>query len=295
LSKVLNLNWDTGYLELQHILRSNRRHSCERSLSLRRLTTAEALQFAELLSRRLAHEPIQYLVAKWDFLDYTFWIKPPLLCPRAETEELVLLAEKDIIEERIQKNHDSASTIRILDVGCGTGCIGISLFERLQRKLLNVQVEAIDVEATAIEMSSENAKRILGSNMIQQSFYSPRLISIQLYDPRPNRFHFVVSNPPYVPLLDKDTLEATVIRFESPRALFGGLDGMDVIRDIVLQLPKWCHEGAICWMEVDPTHPELLKTWMEEVSVEGVVFESCHQDLFGRNRFVRLRVTRVET
>jgi methylase of polypeptide subunit release factors len=89
-----------------------------------------------------------------------------------------------------------------------------------------------------------------------------------------------------------------VVNYESATALFGGHDGLDIIRTIVRRLPEWCVAGAICWMEVDPTHPALLRQWLEESSADegatlGVEYVTDCQDLSGRDRFVKLRV--VET
>jgi release factor glutamine methyltransferase len=108
----------------------------------------------------------------------------------------------------------------------------------------------------------------------------------------------VVSNPPYIPATDKDSLTADVVHYEGATALFGGHDGLDIIRT---RLPEWCVAGAICWMEVDPTHPALLRQWIEEESSAddeggatlGVEYVTDCQDLSGRDRFVKLRV--VET
>ena len=89
-------------------------------------------------------------------------------------------------------------------------------------------------------------------------------------------------------------LDANVVDFESHTALCGGQDGLDVVRDIIAQLPRWCNPGAPCWMEVDPIHPRLLETWLETNSAGGhdqdVVFVSGHKDMFGLDRFVKLQV-----
>jgi len=86
------------------------------------------------------------------------------------------------------------------------------------------------------------------------------------------------------------TLSRDVVEYESDQALCGGKDGMDVIRVIV---QKWATEwgkkhDSVCWMEVDPTHPGLLHTWLEQRQELGVFVESVHKDLSGRDRFVKL-------
>ena len=114
-------------------------------------------------------------------------------------------------------------------------------------------------------------------------------------------FDLVVSNPPYIPAADMNDLDRTVVEYESPTALFAGgsADGMDVIRTIVRKLPEWCRPGAVCWMEVDPTHPEKLREWLDgsedggDSSTLGVAFVGSYKDMFGRDRFVKLLVKEI--
>lgn len=265
LAAALHLDWETGYRDLQSILAAP---SAPSALAHRRLTPAEASCYQDYLQRRLQLEPIQYIVGAWDFLDYRLVIRPALLCPRPETEELVELV----------LSHCSTSQ-RILDVGCGTGCIGIALAHRLPL----ATVTAIDIEPVAVEAATENAKAVLGST----DRYQARLVSAQDFCVDVP-FDLVVSNPPYIPFPDMAALESTVVEYESHEALCGGEDGLDVIRVILDQLPCWSRPGADCWMEVDPTHPKRLAAMLADH--EFVEFVSSHKDLYGRERFVRVRV-----
>jgi len=63
-----------------------------------------------------------------------------------------------------------------------------------------------------------------------------------------------------------------------------------VIRVIVEKLSTWCISGGVCWMEVDPTHPEVIKEWIDANTGLGVAFDSTHVDMFGKKRFVKLRI-----
>jgi len=113
------------------------------------------------------------------------------------------------------------------------------------------------------------------------------------------KYDIVVSNPPYIPRHDMNTLEPDVISYESDGALCGGDDGLDVIRTIIEKLPDWCHSGSVCWMEVDTSHPKLIQEMLAESHDDGdndtnflspVLFHSSHMDMFGRDRFVKLVV-----
>lgn len=279
LSKVLDLSWDTGFRELRDV-HNQSNAPCTR-LASQRLSTQQRATLQALLERRKQHEPIQYLMGQWDFMDHVFAIVPPLLCPRPETEELVLLAAA---------NRDSTTNTRILDVGCGTGCIGISLAHRLPA----AHVTALDIEPQAIVTARQNAASILGDNHAAVR-YQVHLCAAQDFHLHNNssskdRFDLVISNPPYIPVRYMESLDAVVSQWESHQALCGGIDGLDVIRTIVHQLPYWCRKGADCWMEVDPTHPAMLQEILE--TNEHVAFVASHRDLQGLDRFVHLRVLR---
>jgi release factor glutamine methyltransferase len=277
LSVALQLDWETGY---RQVSQPSQQKLC--------VTKSQAAEFKRLLSRRYKHEPIQYILGQWEFLDHVFKIQSPLLCPRPETEELVM----KIVKEQVQggsANNDSP--LRILEIGCGTGVIGISLAAQLP----NAQVLAIDIEPVAIQISMENAQQILGDE--DGSRYKAILCSAAEYflgennDGPAKKFDMIVSNPPYIPTEDYKSLSPDVKDYESEYALHAGEDGLEVIYDIVQGLSRWCRPGAICWMEVDPTHPKLLKAYLLSTKRDnkGVAFLSAHEDMFGKQRFVKIQ------
>lgn len=290
----LKLPWERGIRDLESSGKSSK------SLQSTPLSEEQASDLETMLKRREDHEPIQYVLGQWDFLDYTITIRKPLLCPRPETEELVSMIVAETTE----------SPVHILDVGCGTGVIGISLAEILP----DATVEAIDIEPIAIETSMENAQRVLkdqtGGIDKYPDCFKATLVSANDFIPE-FPFDVVVSNPPYIPKRDMDGLSDDVARHESERALCGGDDGMDVIRTILQRLPGWCNIDAVCWMEVDPSHPKLIEEFLSSLeendgwneiggtdddgrnlmfSGRKVRFESSHKDMFGKDRFVKLRV-----
>lgn len=270
LAIALDLDWETGY-----------RRVLQPPLLMQALNDEQATTLSQFLQRRLNHEPIQYILGQWDFLDYVVSIRPPLLCPRPETEELVQLAIQDA------KNSILSNQLKILDIGCGTGVIGISLVDQLD----GAKVQAIDIEPIAVKTSMENAKRILRGKADR---YQCALIPVAEYCLKENEkpFDMIVSNPPYIPTSDYKDLSPDVINFESRDALEAGEDGLEVIRDIIKSMRRLCKPGAPCWMEVDPTHPKLMEEMLSSSDVateSGVVFVASHKDMFGKDRFVELR------
>lgn len=308
----------------------------------RRLSLSQSIQLDGYIHRRMQFEPLQYICGQWDFLHYTLFVRPPLLCPRPETEELVQIVLNDILKqqrdgsksnnEQNNKNTVPSATappptsfLRVLDVGCGTGCIGIAIADQIPF----CTVTALDVEPIAVQTATENAQRVLGDDVARQR-YAAQLTDAQDFlplqmqshkqqpahsgnmdvrdkkeeeeessKPRSNfLFDLVVSNPPYIPAADMLLLDPTVSRYESATALYGkSEDGMDVIRMIVDRLPLWCALNAPCYLEVDPSHPPLLEEYLKErrkqITLDQtthVVLERVHKDLCGRDRFVQLRV-----
>ncbi|KAL7526908.1 hypothetical protein ACHAXR_001705, partial [Thalassiosira sp. AJA248-18] len=343
LSHALNLSWENGYRQLREVLmlpsplsspRQNNSITSQNQsildLAQQTLTSEQSTTYLSLLERRLTFEPLQYIVCQWDFHYLTgLKIRKPMLCPRPETEELVELVLADIdclMKQRNAKAGDERK-IRILDVGCGTGAIGIAIANRYPR---HVQVVALDVLPEAVELSNENAEQFLSGLLLDSDakeggidcLYQAILCSAKDFTNNPIEFgdtaisnnlkrkyemdfDIVVSNPPYIPTKDMQDLSTDVVEYESHEALCGGDDGLNVIRDIVHRLPEWVspvHVGQRregqrrhCWMEVDDSHPTMIAQWLAPGSKEstrwGVEHCSSGKDFCGRDRFVKLWVT----
>jgi release factor glutamine methyltransferase len=247
-----------------------------------------------MLRRRLRHEPLQYILGRWDFCDLTLRVRSPCLCPRPETEELVDLAALDVARAlalaQTQAQTPGRKRVRVLDVGCGSGAVGLALASRFGTA---VDVTAIDVEPMAVELANENALEVLGG---EASYRAVLCGADEFGGPK---FDVVVSNPPYIPRADMAGLAADVVGYEADEALCGGEDGLDVVRAIVRRLPDWAAGGGCtCWMEVDTSHPALIERWLgggatgdgAEGGATGVHFCEGVRDLCGRDRFVKLRV-----
>ena len=328
LSSSLGLSWETGYRELRELmeaspsLTNSNVISPVQRLANQSLTSDQSASYNSMLDRRLRNEPIQYIIGKWDFhMLNEIIIRRPMLCPRPETEELVEFVLRDV--ERLIKERESDvvgkrnDRIRILDVGAGTGAIGIAIATQYPN---DVQVVALDVLNEAVELSNENAEKFV-LPLIQRStsddnkdiheLYHAILCSAQDFtnkgiDRKPKQdydmgFDIVVSNPPYIPSPDMDSLSADVVEYESHRALCGGNDGLDIIRVIVERLGEWMSRSnnaknpkKYCWLEVDDSHPRLLEQWLacgSEESVKlGVEYCQCQKDFCGKDRFVKLQV-----
>jgi release factor glutamine methyltransferase len=187
-------------------------------------TPADADAFHDLVSRRAAGEPLQYLLGEWEFLGRTFRVDPRALIPRGETEGIVEVSREQ-----------APAACRILDVGTGSGVLAVTL--ALERP--GCTVLALDRSPAALALARENAARHGVGGRVRL------LASDWLSALRPGTpFDLVVANPPYVPLAEAPHLSKTVSEHEPPLALYGGEDGLDGVRALLRSLPPFLSPGA---------------------------------------------------
>eukprot|EP00978_Attheya_sp_CCMP212_P018902 scaffold52251_cov47-Attheya_sp.AAC.6 len=308
LAVAVGLPWSNGFSTLLQLLEEppnvKRSISFSSSLGGQSLEPCQVEELVRLCDRRMQMEPLQYILGQWDWYGMTLHIRPPMLCPRPETEELTQCVIQEIKHLQQQKQSPSSSSskvIRVLDVGCGTGAIGIAIAKEFgadptttttTSRYGPVQVVAIDILNEAVQLSQENARLILGPKVTTLQYQALVSSAQDFLDANETLFDVVVSNPPYIPRSDMEDLTDDVVKYESDLALCGGTDGMDVIRTICQRLPEWTTpNNGICWMEVDTSHPERLKQWLQSSSSSNrVSFVESRQDMFGRDRFVKLRI-----
>jgi release factor glutamine methyltransferase len=188
------------------------------------LATEQENQFNQLLEQRLQGRPIAYIVGHREFWSREFLVTADVLIPRPETELLVELAL-----ERMPANQ----TLRIADLGTGSGAIAITL--ALERPLTKVM--ALDYSSTALTIAKQNASRLQAKNIefLQSDWLSTLPCSAQ--------FDLIVSNPPYIAENDPHLTQGDV-RFEPRLALTSGAEGLDAIRQIIQQAPSYLVKGG---------------------------------------------------
>jgi release factor glutamine methyltransferase len=185
---------------------------------------AAAAAFEELVERRAAGEPLQYLLGEWEFLGRTFTIDPRALIPRGETE--------GIVEEARRAAPKAA---RLVDLGTGSGILAVSLV--LERP--GARVVAVDRSLDALALAAANARRhgVADRVKVVASDWLSGLRRGPLFD-------LAVANPPYVPLTDQPHLSKTVSEYEPGLALYGGADGLEPLRVLLATLPAFLEPGA---------------------------------------------------
>ena len=204
------------------------------------LTAAEQLQYNQLIARRAAGEPLQYITGHQEFWKADFLVTPAVLIPRPETEHLI-----ECVLALARESSSSAggsglgARLKLIDVGTGSGAIAITL----ARELPQAEVHAVDLSREALEIARLNAER-LGTQI--HFAQSDLLASV----PLDASFDFVVSNPPYVAESEIDAVQEVVRRHEPPLALFAGDDGLEVIRRLIPQAGQALRPGGWLLMEI---------------------------------------------
>jgi release factor glutamine methyltransferase len=193
------------------------------------LTPDQAAQFESWLSRRARHEPLQYILGETEFYGLAFTVTPDVLIPRPETEQLI-----EVVVERLPAN----TSIRICDVGTGSGSIAVTLAHALPQ----ASVIALDRSAAALEVAKQNAALHGVGHRIR--FVCSDLLSAV----EGETFDVIVSNPPYVP--NDEPLEPQVRDYEPHAALFAGPTGLEVYRRLIPQAHAALAPGGWLLMEI---------------------------------------------
>lgn len=229
-----------------------------------------ASAFCNLIERRLAGEPIQYITGEAEFYGLPFHVSRDVLIPRPETE---LLVEKALSLAPLFR------TPRILDVGTGSGAIAIALAHEWP----DATVTAIDLSASALEVARRNAEHIGFADRI-------RFLQGDLLAPvAGEQFDLIVSNPPYVSERDCATLDVEVRNYEPAQALFAGEDGLAIYRHLIPEAFKALTTGGVLLLEIGYGQQEAIQVLLETESFARIQFFSDLQGIPRVAKAQRLR------
>lgn len=242
----------TAEVLLAHVLRTSR---VRLYTDLDRpLETAELAAYRGLIARRASGEPTHYLTGTREFYGRPFTVDARVLVPRPETELLV-----EAVLQAIPRDGD----VRLLDLGTGSGCVGITVaLERPRARVL-----ATEVSPAAAEVARANAIA-LGAGERFEVRVGDLFVPVESEPP----FDAVVANPPYVPRGELPTLPAEVRR-EPAQALDGGPDGLDVVRRIVSGAPRWLLPGGLLALEIGDGQGPTVHSLLEAAGYGSVRIE----------------------
>jgi len=239
----------------------------------------------EMVKRRVAGEPLQYITGETEFCGLRFMVDKRVLIPRPETE---LLVEK--VVERMKAAEGApggralpttSEVFKIVDVGTGSGCIAISL----AKKLPFAEITAIDVSVEALEVAKANAK-------LHEVEKNVRFLESDLLDQLPSSFvaDVIVSNPPYIAVGELAKLPKEVRDFEPVRALAAGEDGLKVIHRLVTTARRLLSPSGFMALEIGAGQ----RVAVEEFFVQqGWDVVEVVKDLEGHERVIVAQVKSV--
>jgi len=231
LEGLLYLESDTARLDAQYLLSEITGHPiawvmAHPEYQLGNLQTQSIRDAVQKLTTGI---PLPYIIGKAFFFNLEFAITPAVLIPRPETELLV---------EHAMRWCTSHPTSTILDVGTGSGCVAITLATHIAESILT----AIDISSDALEIALKNAELNRVSERI-------RFIHGNLATDLAGRYDLVCANLPYIPTPDLDQL--SVARHEPRVALDGGVDGLELIRLLLVQLPRLMKKESCALLEIE--------------------------------------------
>lgn len=193
--------------------------------------------------------PLPYLLKKAYFLDLELFIEKGIFIPRAETESIISLLE----------DYDKKKVKYIIDIGVGTGNLTISLARIFKEAL----IIGTDISKKALRVAKKNIEKYSLTNQIK--LYHADLFYFPNYQEYFNKFDLIISNPPYINKRDYEKLPKAVKNYENKRALYGGEDGLLIIKRILKEGKNFLSKNGKILLEIDSNYPFKIYEYAKEL------------------------------
>lgn len=223
-----------------------------------------------------AHPPVEYLIGSLEFAGQRFAVSPATLIPRIESEQLV-----GMVLETIKSKFAHWQQLSILDLGCGSGALGLSVGLQAPSRP-KLQFTLADVSPAALQVARHNHRRLWPSHSPHQVRFRRSWLWRQLRFGAP--YQIVIANLPYIPTPRLAHLDASVVQHEPTLALDGGPDGLSLIRQFVQQAHHFTSQETLLFLEVDDSHRQPV---LQQLAAPHWQVTTL-QDFQGKNRFAIL-------
>ncbi|PCG20739.1 peptide chain release factor N(5)-glutamine methyltransferase [Brachyspira sp. G79] len=266
----INNDYKVSYIEVQTIIMHSLNINKVKLISegLKALKEEEIMKIESFVKRRLNYEPLAYIINKKEFYGFDFYVDSNVLIPRPETEEIIDL----ILDYTKYKDN-----ISICDVCSGSGNIAIVLQKLFIEQNKNIDITAVEISNEAAEIINKNAFNILGGGKIKDIINDDALKYIP-----DKKFDIIVSNAPYVPLKDKDSLQKD-LEFEPFNALYSGDDGLDFYRDFLNIIDIYLKYNGAFFFEIGYNQGDSLINICRNLNIYNTEIK---KDLSGKDRFL---------
>ncbi|WP_157154191.1 peptide chain release factor N(5)-glutamine methyltransferase [Brachyspira murdochii] len=266
----INNDYKVSYIEVSAIIMHTLNISKTKLISeaIRELKEEEIKQIENFIERRLNYEPLAYITNKKEFYGFDFYVDSNVLIPRPETEEII-----DLVLD-YTKDKDNIS---ICDVCSGSGNIAVTLKKLFIEQNKNIDITAIEISNGAAEITNKNAFNILGDEKFINIINADAL----KYIPE-KKFDIIVSNAPYVPLKNKDSLQKD-LNFEPFNALYSGDDGLDFYRAFLNIIDIYLKDNGAFFFEIGYNQAYSLIDICSTLNINNA---EVKKDLNGKDRFL---------
>lgn len=248
---------------------------------------AEAV-YRQGIQLRKNHKPLQYITGEQEFMGISFLVNEHVLIPRQDTEILV----EAVLNHWKKFSGKEQQECRILDLCCGSGCIGLSIWNQLEQEWRKGnrqsgnpdsdrnhqwKVDLADISKEALAVTKKNAERLHAEVTLLES---------DLFQGIQDRYHILVSNPPYIPSGVVDTLMPEVREQEPRIALDGKEDGLFFYRNMIEQAEDYLEDEGYVFFEIGFNQAEDVRKILVDAGFEQIV---VRQDLAGLDRVISAR------
>lgn len=228
------------------------------------MTAEKAAELNKIFGRLMEGEPVQYVLGRAEFCGRWFDVRPGVLIPRPETEELCAWITAD---------SKASGSPKVLDIGTGSGCIAITL----QLDMPESKVTAWDISADALDVAHENAQQ-LGANV--------NFVKLDALNAKPEgEWDVIVSNPPYICEKEKKDMAVNVLEHEPHTALFvPDADPLLFYRAITRLAVQTLSKGGRLYFEINPIYADDTCRMMQ---AEGMTAVELRSDMYGKQRMAK--------